>query len=109
MTFADVRTRSFVFLVCIPTTALTLGAVVTGQAQTNAETPKDSRIGSLIETLGNTKTPSSAAISPDGTPVAWAARTREGSQIHLTSAADPDSAKEKIVSTGSGGTNCGSS
>jgi dipeptidyl aminopeptidase/acylaminoacyl peptidase len=109
MTFADVRMRSFVFLLCVSTTALTLGTVVTGQAQTNAGTPNDSRIGSLIETLGRTKTPSSAAISPDGTTVAWAVRMRGGSQIYLTSVADPDPAKEKIVSTGSSAANCGSS
>jgi dipeptidyl aminopeptidase/acylaminoacyl peptidase len=114
MTFADVRMRSYVFLLCFSTTALTftaltLGTVVTGQAQTNAGTPKDSRIGSLIETLGKTKTPSSAAISPDGTTVAWAVRMRGGSQIHLTDVADPDPAREKIVGTGSSATNCGSS
>jgi dipeptidyl aminopeptidase/acylaminoacyl peptidase len=109
MTFADVRMRSYVFLLFVSTTALTLGTVVAGQAQTNAGNSKDSRIGSLIETLGKTKTPSSAAISPDGTTVAWAVRTRGGSQIHLTNVADPDPAREKIVGTGSSTTNCGSS
>jgi dipeptidyl aminopeptidase/acylaminoacyl peptidase len=63
----------------------------------------------LIETLGKTKTPSSAAISPDGATVAWALRTREGSQIHLTDIANPDPAREKIIGTGSNVTNCGSS
>jgi dipeptidyl aminopeptidase/acylaminoacyl peptidase len=63
----------------------------------------------LIETLGKTKTPSFAAISPDGTTVAWTVRTREGSQIHLTDVSNPDPAKEKIIGTGSGATNCGSS
>jgi dipeptidyl aminopeptidase/acylaminoacyl peptidase len=109
MTFADVRTRSFVFVLCASTTVLTLGTIVAGQAQTHTGTPKDARIGELIETLGKTKTPSSAAISPDGTTVAWAVRTRAGSQIHLTDVANPDPAKEKIVGTGSSATNCGSS
>jgi dipeptidyl aminopeptidase/acylaminoacyl peptidase len=109
MTFADVRTRSFVFLLCVSTTALTLGTVVVGQAQTNVGATKDSRIGSLIETLGKTKTPSSAAISPDGATVAWAVQIRGGSQIYLTNVAAPDPAKERIVSTGSSATNCGSS
>jgi dipeptidyl aminopeptidase/acylaminoacyl peptidase len=63
----------------------------------------------LIDTLGKTKTPSFAAISPDGTTVAWTVRTREGSQIHLTDVTNPDPAKEKIIGTGSGATNCGSS
>jgi dipeptidyl aminopeptidase/acylaminoacyl peptidase len=109
MTFAEVRMRSYAFLLCVSTTALTLGTAVAGQAQASAGAPKDSRIGSLIETLGKTKTPSSAAISPDGTTVAWAVRTQGGSQIHLTSVADPDTAKDKIIGTGSSGTNCGSS
>jgi dipeptidyl aminopeptidase/acylaminoacyl peptidase len=63
----------------------------------------------LIETLGKTKTPTSAAISPDGTTVAWAVRTREGSQIHLTEVSNPDPAKEKIIGTGSSAAGCGSS
>jgi dipeptidyl aminopeptidase/acylaminoacyl peptidase len=109
MTFADVRMSSYVFLLGLSTTALTLGTVVTGQAQTNAGTPKDSRIGSLVEILGKTKTPSSVTISPDGTTVAWAVRTRGGSQIHLTDVAAPDPAKEKIIGAGSSATNCGSS
>ena len=107
MTFADVRTRPLVFALFVSTAALTLGITVGGQAQTSTAAPKDPRVGALIETLGKTKTPSSAAISPDGTTVAWAVRTREGSQIHLTDVADP--AKEKLVEMGSGSSGCGSS
>ncbi len=109
MTFADVCKCSvtpFALFAC--TAVLTLGTSA-GRAQTNASSSKDPRIGELIETLGKTRTPSSAAISPDGTTVAWAVRAREGSQIHLTDVADPDPATEKIVSTGSSATNCGSS
>ena len=80
-----------------------------GRAQTTSSTTKDARIGALIETLGRTRTPNSAAISPDGTTVAWAVRTREGAQIHLTDVANPDPAKERIIGTGSGVTSCGSS
>ncbi|HEX4576815.1 MAG TPA: S9 family peptidase [Edaphobacter sp.] len=109
MTFADVRTRFLTFAVFASTTLLTLGTPVGGQAQTSAAAGKDARIGALIERLGKTKTPSSAAISPDGTTVAWAVRAREGSQIHLTDIANPDPANEKIVGTGSTATNCGSS
>lgn len=109
MTFADVRTRSLTFALFASTAVLTLGAALGGQAQTAAATPRDARIGALIETLGKTKTPSSAAISPDGSTMAWAVRTREGSQIHLTDVANPDSAKEKIITTGSSATSCGSS
>jgi dipeptidyl aminopeptidase/acylaminoacyl peptidase len=109
MTVADVRKCSLTFLFSTTTAVLVLGTALGGHAQATSSTTKDARIGALIETLGKTKTPSSAAISPDGTTVAWAVRTREGSQIHLTDVANPDSAKEKIVGSGSGATSCGSS
>jgi dipeptidyl aminopeptidase/acylaminoacyl peptidase len=109
MTFADVCTRSLTFAVFASTAVLTLGTALGGQAQTTAATSRDARIGALIETLGKTKTPSSTAISPDGSTVAWAVRTREGSQIHLTDVANPDPAKERIIGTGSSATSCGSS
>src|SRR5271168_655945 len=107
MTFVDIRTRSLTFILTATIAVLTVGAAIGGHAQTTASTPKDAPIGALIETLGKTRTPSSAAISPDGTTVAWALRTREGSQIHLTDVADQT--KEKIVGTGFGATGCGSS
>jgi dipeptidyl aminopeptidase/acylaminoacyl peptidase len=109
MTVADVRKCSLTFLFSTTTAVLSLGTALGGQAQTTSSTTKDARIGALIETLGKTRTPSSAAISPDGTTVAWAVRTREGSQIHLTDVANPDPAKEKIVGTGSDAASCGSS
>src|ERR1700721_1696564 len=109
MTFADVRTRPLIFALFVSTAALTLGITAGGQAQTSTAVPKDPRIGALIETLGKTKTPSSAAISPDGTTVAWAVRSKEGSQIHLSDVANPDAANEKTVGTGLGATACGSS
>jgi dipeptidyl aminopeptidase/acylaminoacyl peptidase len=109
MTFADLRKCSFTCILTAATAVLALGSALAGQAETIPSTPKDARIGQLIEALGKIRTPSSAAISPDGTTVAWAVRTREGSQIHLTDVANPDPAKEKIVGTGSGATSCGSS
>ena len=109
MTFDGVRARFLSFVLFASTSVLTLGTAAQAQAPSTASAPKDARIGALIETLGKTRTPSSAAISPDGTTVAWAVRTREGSQIHLTDVANPDSAKDKIVGTGSGATSCGSS
>jgi dipeptidyl aminopeptidase/acylaminoacyl peptidase len=108
MTFVGVRARFLSFVLFASTSILTLGTVAQAHAQTTASTPKDARIGELIEMLGRTRTPSSAAISPDGTTVAWAVRTREGSQIHLTDVANPDPATEKIVGTGSSATSCGS-
>jgi dipeptidyl aminopeptidase/acylaminoacyl peptidase len=76
-------------------------AIVTGQ--------HDARIGSLIETLARTRTPTSAAISPDGATVAWTLRSPEGSQIHLSDIADPDPAKDKTLRTDSATTDCHSS
>src|SRR3984893_16430040 len=108
MTVATVRTCSVSLLLSVSTALLAFGPASDRQAQTSSS-GKDPRIGALIETLGKTKTPSSAAISPDGTTVAWAVRSREGSQIHLTNVSNPDLAKEKIVGSGSGATNCGSS
>jgi dipeptidyl aminopeptidase/acylaminoacyl peptidase len=107
MTFVDVRARSLTFALSAFTVVLSLGVAAGGQAQTTSA--NDARIGALIETLGKTRTPSSAAISPDGTTVAWAVREGEGSQIHLTNVANPDPATEKIVGTGSGAEGCGSS
>jgi dipeptidyl aminopeptidase/acylaminoacyl peptidase len=109
MTVADVRKCSLTSLLSTTTAVLALGTAFGGQAHAASPSTKDARIGALIETLGKTRTPSSAAISPDGTTVAWAVRTHEGSQIHLTDVANPDPAKEKIVGTGSGATSCGSS
>jgi dipeptidyl aminopeptidase/acylaminoacyl peptidase len=109
MTVADVRLCSLSLLFSAITALLVLGTTSEGQAQTTSSPGNDARIGALIETLGKTKTPSSAAISPDGTTVAWAVRAREGSQIHLTEVSNPDPAKEKIVGTGSSTAGCGSS
>src|SRR6201996_1978274 len=108
MTFADVRRCSPSLFLSIITALSVQGTSPEGQAQTSSPA-KDARIGALIETLGKTKTPSSAAISPNGATVAWAVRSREGSQIHLTDVATPDPAKDKIVGAGSGATGCGSS
>src|SRR3981081_2345258 len=109
MTFVDVRMCSLSLLFSAITALSVLGTAPEGQAQTTSPSGKDARIGALIETLGQTKTPSSAAISPDGTTVAWAVRAQEGSQIHLTEVANRDPAKEKIIGTGSSAANCGSS
>jgi dipeptidyl aminopeptidase/acylaminoacyl peptidase len=109
MALVDARTHSFTYVLTATAAALVIGTALVGQAQTTSSTTRDARIGALIETLGKTKTPSSAAISPDGTTVAWAVRTREGSQIHLTDVLNPDPAKEIIVGAGSGATSCGSS
>jgi dipeptidyl aminopeptidase/acylaminoacyl peptidase len=108
MTFAYLRSRSFAFVLYVSTAALTLGTVVAGHAQTGTAAPKDPRIGALIESLGKTRTPGSAALSPDGKTVAWTVRGGQGMQLHLTDVANPDPAKEKIVSP-NGAANCSNS
>jgi dipeptidyl aminopeptidase/acylaminoacyl peptidase len=111
MTFAGVRAPTFSFCFFATTVVSILGFAVGTNAQTNAvtSTNNDVRISSLISSLGQTKTPTAAAISPDGTTVAWSLRTPQGSQIHLTDVANPDPAKDVIVSTGTSATSCGSS
>jgi dipeptidyl aminopeptidase/acylaminoacyl peptidase len=49
--------------------------------------------------------PEYAQISPDGTTVAWALKQPEGSTLHLTTLADPDPAKERLIAP-NGATNC---
>src|SRR5258708_302643 len=109
MSLSDVRRCSISFLFSAATVGFALGTALGGHAQATSSTTRDARIGALIETLGKTKTPSSAAMSPDGATVAWAVRSGEGSEIHLTEVSNPDPAKERTVGTGSAATNCGSS
>src|SRR5271163_2850488 len=111
MALVDLRRCSPFFRFIAFTAVLTLGFASATRAESDVSTssPKDPRIGSLIETLGQTKSLTSVAISPDGATVAWSVRTHEGTQIHLSDVANPDPAKEKIVSTGSGATDCSSS
>jgi dipeptidyl aminopeptidase/acylaminoacyl peptidase len=42
--------------------------------------------------------PTGAAISPDGTLVAWTLGPRTGSTLHLTAVAHPDPSKERLIS-----------
>ncbi len=109
MTFSAFRVRQIAPVLSIFVFGFVLQNTSAAQAQTTTPTAKDTRIASLIEALGKTKTPSSAAISPDGATVAWAVRANGSSQIHLSDVANPNPATEKIVGTGSGATNCGSS
>ncbi len=71
------------------------------------DSAKNPRIGSLIETLQKTRTPASAAISPDGVTVAWTLRGAGASEVHLTEVANP--AKDRIVGTGAKLAECASS
>ncbi len=109
MTFSAFRVRQIAFLFSIAFSAFVFRSDLAAEPRSTTPTTDHSRIDSLIESLSKTKTPSSAAISPDGTTVAWAVEAGGVSQIHLSDVANPDPATEKIVGKGSGETNCGSS
>jgi dipeptidyl aminopeptidase/acylaminoacyl peptidase len=109
MTFSAFRLRQIAFLLSIALSAVVFRSDLVAEPRWSTPTADNSRIGSLIESLSKAKAPSSAAISPDGATVGWAVTAGGGSQIHLSDVANPDPATEKIVGTGSGATNCGSS
>jgi len=71
----------------------------------SAQRASDSSIGSLIELLGKTRTPSEVALSPDGQTVAWSLRSHGGNQIRLTSIVDPTKDQLLTPSTGAGCSN----
>lgn len=54
----------------------------------------DSRVGALIETLGKTRTPYAAAISPDGSYVAWTVTGSGNYELHLTGLAAQKAARD---------------
>ena len=109
MTFSAFRVRQIAFLLSLAFSPFVFRSDLVAEPRSTTPTTDHSRIDSLIESLSKTKTPSSAAISPDGTTVAWAVEAGGVSQIHLSDVANPDPATEKIVGTGSNATNCGSS
>ncbi|MDE1176151.1 MAG: S9 family peptidase [Edaphobacter sp.] len=63
----------------------------------------DPRISALISSLGKTRTPTDAAISPDGRIVAWSVRGSKGEELHLT---ELSSATDKTITPAPGAT-CG--
>ncbi len=67
-----------------------------------ASSSSDARISALLESLGRVRTPVSAAISPDGSLVAWAVNGPRGSELHLTSldmaGSSQDASRERILS-----------
>jgi dipeptidyl aminopeptidase/acylaminoacyl peptidase len=53
----------------------------------------DPRLEKVTEAMHASKSPTWVALSPDGATVAWTLRRSEGTQIHLTSVADPKNDK----------------
>ncbi len=100
MTFARIRSVGSVALLSITVVVLTLAGCVTVLAEGSAG--HDPRIGAVLEALGKTRTPSQAAISPDGTYVAWTLATKAGGELHLTGLAPEGSAQdgawERVIS-----------
>lgn len=79
--------------------------IAVGQAtptqQPATQTAGDSRIASLLQSLGKVRTPQTAAISPDGNYVAWTLTNNRASELHLTGMAPAgaqDAAWERIIS-----------
>jgi dipeptidyl aminopeptidase/acylaminoacyl peptidase len=90
------------------TAPLLLLLPLTGAAQKpkSPETPADSRVSTLLDTLGKTRTPSAAAISPDGKTVAWSVRTGHDYEVHLSDIADASPAKELTIRPSAAGADC---
>jgi dipeptidyl aminopeptidase/acylaminoacyl peptidase len=81
---------------------LAVYAQVAQPAPASTTSATDPRIASLLDSLGRVRTPTSAAISPDGNVVAWAVRGEHGSELHLTGIASPrpaqPAAQDRILS-----------
>lgn len=74
--------------------------------KTNVAT--DPRIGKLLTTLSQTRTPTEASISPDGKTVAWSVRSGENYEVHLSQVSDPSPAKEITIRPSMETANCNS-
>jgi dipeptidyl aminopeptidase/acylaminoacyl peptidase len=53
--------------------------------------------------------PGGVALSPDGTLVAWTLKKGEITTLHVTSAVNPDPAKEQLIAPPAGATDCSNS
>ena len=79
--------RAFLCVSFLLTTAASAHAAPAAQSG-------DPRIASLLHDLGRVRTPQTAAISPDGTYVAWTVNGPQGSELHLTGLAPKDAAQD---------------
>jgi len=83
-------------LLCLSPWAVSQGAET---GQTSLRSASEARIASLLDELGQVRTPQTAAISPDGRAVAWTVGGLRGSELHLTGiAATGGSGGDRILS-----------
>jgi dipeptidyl aminopeptidase/acylaminoacyl peptidase len=66
----------------------------------------DPRIGTLLESLAKTHTPTAASISPDGKNVAWSVRNGKNYEVHLTELSD--SSHDLAIRPSTGTVSCSS-
>ena len=64
---------------------------------------QDPRIGTLLDTLGRTQTPTMSSISPDGKTVAWSVQKGGSYEIHLNGVSNPSTDLAICPSGGSAG------
>ncbi len=103
MTFVALRGRSTPLSRSLLSSIVLLtmaSAGVLAMAENTPAKPADPQITSLLNNLRKTSSPMQAAISPDGTLVAWSARSPDGSSIHLSSVNTPSPATEKLITGG---------
>ena len=88
------RRSSFRLFLAAVTAVFCLHLAATAQpAPASNASATDPRIAALLDSLGRVRTPTSAAISPDGNTVAWTFHTEHGSELHLTRIAPAGSAQ----------------
>lgn len=83
--------------------ALSFASFLPAQGPAKATDP---RIGTLLETLAKTHTPTAASISPDGKTVAWSVRNGQNYEVHLSELSDPS--RDQAIRPSGDATSCGS-
>jgi dipeptidyl aminopeptidase/acylaminoacyl peptidase len=64
--------------------------------------PPNPRLDAVYAQMGRVTAPGQVALSPDGALLAYTLRGNEGIALHVTEAANPDPAKEELITPGSG-------
>lgn len=85
-----------------------LFAVAIAAVSTQAHALQDtrSRISNLIDDLAKAQTIHDAAISPDGTMLAWTVKNTNGTHLQLTGLANPIPASDRLISSAPEATQC---